>query len=179
MFVHHILCLKPCSYWGFQIQMDMFLCSGNRDTPLRWQQNAQSQSGRRQGISLDIRTTWHERTWKLEFGNGKFVIYVDSFQIPERQVAEKRCGAQANGQEQDWACPSEGSLPNTFHVKGMDHTQFGQPCFPEGNCPAMKWLELALFMPSYFNKPDCIAEWLRPCWQCSIQEKLFMFDQLP
>lgn len=52
-------------------------------------------------MSLDIRTTWDERTWQLEFGNGKFVIYDDCFQIPERQVAEKRCGAQENGQEQD------------------------------------------------------------------------------
>lgn len=74
----------------------------------------------------------------LSLANGKFVIYVDSFQIPGRQVAEKRCGAQANGQEQDWACPREGSLPNTFCVKGMDHTHFGQPCFPKGNCPATK-----------------------------------------
>lgn len=31
-----------------------------------------------------------KRTWQLEFGNGKFVIYVDCFQIPERQVAERK-----------------------------------------------------------------------------------------
>jgi hypothetical protein len=69
----------------------------------------------------------------------KIVTFVDHFQIPDRQVAEKRWEALSK-----WSGARVGiskrrkSSKYLPHKRYGPHTHFGQLCLSWGNCPAIQ-----------------------------------------